>query len=89
MHDNGVEALIQTPLGGELARARLAREDIVGCEHERSPPAGLRTASREQMTVDVLDREPLKVHDVRRARGATVGKHVGNVLGELGQALRS
>ena len=89
VHDDGVEALIQTPLGGELARARLAREDIVGREHERSPPAGLGMASRKQMPVDVLDREPLKVHDVRRARGAAVAKHVRDVLGELGDTLSS
>ena len=87
VHNDRVEALIQTPLGRELARARLAREDIVGREHECSPPAGRGIASREQMTVDVLDREPLKMHDIRRARGAAVAKHVRDVLSELGDTL--
>ena len=41
------------------------------------------------MTVDVLDRQPLEVHDVRRAGGAAVGEHVGNVLGELHSTLRA
>ena len=87
--DHRVEALVQAPLRRELARARLAREDIVGGQHERPAPAVRGTPPRQQMTVDVLDRQPLEVHDVRRAREAAVAKHVRDVLSELGDTLSS
>ena len=44
VHDHGVDALEQPPLGGELARARLAGEQVVGGQHER--PCGSRCTSR-------------------------------------------
>ena len=41
VHDDRVEALVQPPLRGELARPRLARQDVVRGEHERTGcPAG-------------------------------------------------
>ena len=60
---------------------RLARQDVVCGEHER-PPA------REQPAIELLDGEPLEVHDLRGAGGAPVAQHVGHVLGELHQAAR-
>ena len=87
--DDRVEAVVQTPLRRELAPAGLAREHVVGGQHERPPAAGYGLPARQQMTVDVLDRQPLEVHDVRRAGGAAVGEHVGNVLGELHSTLRA
>jgi hypothetical protein len=75
-HD-GVDAVIQARLRGDLAGPRLARQDVVGGEHER--PVG------QQAPVEVLDGEPLQMHHVRRACGAAVGEHVGHVPGEPGQ----
>jgi N-acetylglucosaminyl-diphospho-decaprenol L-rhamnosyltransferase len=45
--------------------------------------------TREQVAVDVLHREPLKMHDIRLPCGALVEKHVWNVLDELGDTLRA
>ena len=105
--DDRVEALVQAALGGELARAGLARHDVVGGEHERPAqhrpgvaPAGTgggagaaRTGGGagggQQVAIEVLNREPLEVHDVSRARGAAVAEHVGDVLGQLCEALRA
>ena len=36
------------------------------------------------MQVELLDGQPLKVHDLRRRGGAPVAQHVGDVLGQLG-----
>ncbi len=77
VHDDRVHALVQAPLRGELAAARLARQDVVRGEDDRAP-------ARQQVHVDGLDRQPLEVHDVRRSRGAAVGEHVGHLLGDLG-----
>ena len=42
VHDDRVEALVQAPLRGALTGPRLARQDVVGGEHERpaGPPPG-------------------------------------------------
>ena len=61
--DHRVETPVQAPLRGALAGPRLARQDVVGGQHER--PAG-----GQQQPVEVLDREPLEVHDVGAARAA-------------------
>ena len=47
-----------------------------------SGPAGA-AARGQQVAVEVLDGQPLEVHDVGRAGGAAVAEHVGHVLGEL------
>ena len=38
VHDDRVEALVQPPLRGALARLGLAREDVVRGQHQRRPP---------------------------------------------------
>ena len=81
--DDRVEAVIQTPLGGALARAGLAWHDVVSGEHKRATGTGRGATGRQQMHVEVLDRQPLEVHHVGVAGGATVAQHVGHVLGEL------
>ncbi len=82
--DHRVEAVVEAALGCPLARARLAREDVVRGQHERRAAAAERPAERErrgqQPAVEVLDRQPLEVHDVGRARRAAVAEHVGHVL---------
>jgi hypothetical protein len=45
VHDNRVEALVQSPLGGQLARPRLARQHVVGGEHQ------LRACPRRRLSV--------------------------------------
>ena len=91
VHDDRVEAVVQPPLRRALARPGLARQDVVGGDHEwatggcsRPPSAAER--ERQQATVEVLHGEPLEVHDVGRPRGAAVAQHVGHVLGELDRA---
>ena len=42
--DHSIEAVIQAPLRRELAPAGLAREHVVGGQHERPPPAVRGTA---------------------------------------------
>ena len=79
--DDRVEALIQAPLARELAPAGFARKDVVRGQHQRAP-------ARQQARIELLNREPLKMHDVRGASGALVAKHVGDVLGQLLQAPR-
>ncbi len=76
VHDDGVDALVQPALRGELPAARLARQDVMGRQHER-------LGARQQVDVERLDRQPLKVHDVRGRGGAPVAQHVRDVLGEL------
>jgi hypothetical protein len=61
VHDDRIEALIQSPLRGALARPRLTRQQIVRGQHQRPSP-------RQQHPVHVLEREPLEVDHVRRAR---------------------
>ena len=68
----------QPRLRGDLARPRLAREDVVGGEDER--------AAGEQPLVDLPDGEPLEVHDVGGGGGAAVREHVGDVRREARQA---
>jgi hypothetical protein len=80
VHDDRIEAFIQTSLCGALARAGLPRHDIVGSEHER-------TIAWQQVPVEVLNRKPLEVHDIRRARHMPVAEHVRNMLRELGDTL--
>ena len=77
VHDDVVDALVEAALGAQLARARLARQDVVGGQDGRA-------RARQQVDVERLDGEPLEVDDVGRARRAPVGHHVGHVLGELG-----
>ncbi len=74
--DDRVDAVIQVVLGGGLAGARLARQQVVGGQDERS--------IGEQRPVEVLEVEPLEVDDVPGAGGSPVAEHVGDVLGELG-----
>ena len=82
--DDRVEPLIQPPLRGELPGTGFAGQDVVRGEHERAPGAGLgRAPGGQQMTVEVLDGQPLEMHDVGLAGEATVAQHVGDVLGEL------
>ena len=87
VHDDRVEALVQPPLGGQLPRPRLARQHVVGGEHELGPrQAGLRIRGpppRKQVHIERLHRQPLEVHDVGRARGAAVAQHVRHVLEQL------
>ena len=40
--DDRVEAVVQTPLGLALSAPGLAREDVVGGQHERPPPEARR-----------------------------------------------
>ena len=86
VHDDRVEAVVQPPLRRALAGPRLARQHVVGGQHERRAPAA---AAREQVAVELLHGQPLEVHDVGRARGAPVAQHVGHVLGELQRAPRA
>ena len=64
--DDGVEAPVQAPLGATLSGAGLAREDVVGGEHQRAP-AG------QQRAVEMLHGEPLEVHELVR-RGPRGGR---------------
>ncbi len=84
VHDHRVEALVQPPLGGQLTRPRLARQHVVGGQHELGARrVGLRICGplpRKQMHIERLHRQPLEVHDVGRARGAPVAQHVRHVL---------
>ncbi len=84
MHDHGVEVLVQPPLSGQLPRPRLARQHVVGGEHElgaRSCRGGL--SPRQQVNIEWLHGQPLEVHHVGRARGAPVAQHVRHVLKQL------
>ena len=63
VHDDRVDAFVEAPLGGELAAARLARQDVVGGEHERA-------LARQQVDVERLHGEPLEVDDVGARRAA-------------------
>ena len=83
--DDRVEAVVQASLGGALPGTGLAREDVVGGQHERAPGTGRGAVGGQQAAVELLDREPLEVHDVGGARGAAVAEHVRDVLGELEQ----
>ena len=89
VHHDRVEAVIQPPLRLALAGPRLAREDVVGGQHERPARARGGAPGRQQMAVQVLHGEPLEVHHVGRARCAAVAQHVGDVLGELDRAART
>ena len=80
--DDRVEAVVQLPLGSHLPRARLAREHVVGGDHQRQAAAGPRALGQE-MTVEVLDREPLEVRHIRLAGGDSVAEHVRYVLKQL------
>ena len=71
--DDGVHALVEPALPRELARARLAREHVVGGQQARVPV-------RQQAGVERLHRQPLEVHDVGAARQARVAEHAGHVL---------
>lgn len=82
VHDDRVEAVIQTLLGPQLARTRLTREHVVCGENERAASISC-AVGRQQMAVEMLDGQPLKVDHVRRASGAAVAQHVGHVLEEL------
>jgi len=79
-HD-GVDALVQAPAARSAARAGLARQDVVGREHDR-PPA------RQQWTSRRLGREPLEVHDVRPRARRGGSQHAGHVLGQAGGGAR-
>jgi hypothetical protein len=87
VHDDRIEALVQASLGGELARARLAWHDVVGSEYERAGHRARSAWCREQMSIEVLNREPLEMHDIRRPRSVAVAQHVRDMLRELGDAL--
>jgi len=76
VYDDGVDAVIEAPLGSDLSASRLARKDVMGGQDERS-------AGRQQAHVQRLDREPLEVHDVCRGGGPPILAHVGHVLHEL------
>ena len=76
-HD-GVDAVEQVRVCGQLAGTRLAREDVVGGEHER--PAG------QQAHVDLREREPLQVNDVGGPGRAAVAEHAGHVRGQAAEA---
>ena len=79
--DHGVDALEQAPLGGELARARLAREQVVGGQDER--------AAGQQGHVEHGRGQPLEMDDVGVRRRPAVAQHVGHVGRELAQAPRA
>ncbi len=85
MDDDGVEVLVHPPLGLALPATWLARKDVVGGQHERGRVAARRAHVSQQVPIQMLDGEPLEVHDVGRARGGTVAEHVRHVLGELAQ----
>ena len=87
VHDDRVEALVQASLGGELTWARLAWHDVVGSEYERAGHRAGTAWCREQMSIEVLNREPLEMHDIRGPRSVAVAQHVRDVLRELGDAL--
>ena len=57
VHDDRVDAGVEAALRGALARPRLARENVVGGEHER--PA----ERAQEQRVERLDGEPLEVDD--------------------------
>jgi hypothetical protein len=79
VHHDGVEARVQPPLRRALAGPRLAGQDVVSRQHERRPEGA------QQQPVHGLHREPLEVHDRRRARGPRRREHVGDVARELGR----
>jgi hypothetical protein len=79
VHDHGVDTGVEAALGGALPGPWLARQHVVGGEHERPPECP------QEQPVHRLDREPLEVHDGRRARGARRAEHVRDVAGELGR----
>jgi hypothetical protein len=54
--DDSVYRAVQTPLRARLKRPRLTGQQVVGRQHRR--------AARQQVPVDRLDREPLKVDHV-------------------------
>ena len=65
--DDRVEALVQTPLRGALARPGFARQDVVRGDHEHRPPA----PAREQEAVEILARAATgSARRRRRLRGA-------------------
>ena len=71
VHDHRGHALVEVPLRPGLARPRLAREQIVGRQHDR--PGG------KQVTVKPLQREPLEVDDIGAPREPSVARHVRDV----------
>ncbi len=85
VHNYRVEAVVQTLLRGQLARPGLAREHVVGGQHERTGPPVPDTSSRQQIAVEVLYRQPLEVHDVSRSSHAAIAQHVRHVLGQLAE----
>lgn len=52
-------------------------------QHERTAASLACTARGQQMAIDMLDRQPLEVHDAGLARGTAVAQHVRHVLEEL------
>ncbi len=83
VNDDRVETIVQAPLGFQLTWARLAWEHIVGGD-DQGPAASVRRPSGwKQIAVEVLNRKPLEVHDIRLACGKSVAQHVRCVLRQL------
>ena len=82
VHDDRIEAGIEAALGRQLPAPRLARQHVVRGQDERA-------ASRQQVRVELLHRQPLEVHDVRRERPAPVAQHVRDVAREAGDGARA
>jgi tetraprenyl-beta-curcumene synthase len=98
MHHERVEAVIQPPLCRELTPTRLAREHVVGGEHERGTSATVGgaafnartvrgapppTTTGQQVSIELLNGKPLEVRHIGGTCEAAVAQHVGHVLGEL------
>ena len=83
--DDGVEALVEATLCSALSGSRFAREDVVRGQHEGSSGARRPAPARQQAPIEMLDGEPLEVHDIGAPRGSSIAEHVGHVLAELRQ----
>ena len=73
--DDGVSAAVGAAQAGDLPRAWLTRNNIVGGDHERA-------VARQQRGSDLRQRQPLEVHDVSLPCGAAVAEHLGNLCCE-------
>ena len=81
VRDDRIEAVEEADLGRAGAGDALPRQDVVGGEDERAPP-------REQVRVELGDREPLEVDEVGLARGGAVAEHVRDMRSDCAPAGR-
>ena len=79
VRDDRIEAVEEADLGRARAGDALSRQDVVGGEDERAPP-------REEVRVQLGDREPLEVDEVGLARGRAVAEHVRDMRSDASGA---